>query len=146
MLDVIAKGGRVARRHKGDDMPNMASAVSKWLVGATMLSVFTGGGLNVRAVANEAVPNFAPDRGTAWIPDRPTGDDFLPPLSGPGPVMSARDHPYVPNGRGAQPTYRVADLSNPILRPWVIEKMKKANDGLHRLHARAGPVFPADAD
>jgi hypothetical protein len=27
-----------------------------------------------------------------------------------------------------QPTYRVADLSNPILRPWVIERMKKAND------------------
>ena len=42
--------------------------------------------------------------------------------------MSAKDHPYVPNGRGAQPTYRVADISNPILRPWIIEKMKKAND------------------
>src|SRR5467141_2181535 len=109
-------------------MPQIASAVSKWLFAAGMLSGFLGGGLNFPALAAEAAPNFAPDRSTAWIPDRPTGDDFLPPLSGPGPVMSAKDHPYVPNGRGAQPTYRVADLSNPILQPWIIEKMKKAND------------------
>ncbi len=109
-------------------MPEIASAVSKWLLAAGMLSGFPCGGLNFPALAAEAAPNFAPDRGTAWIPDRPTGDDFLPPLNGPGPVMSAKDHPYVPNGRGAQPTYRVADISNPILRPWIIEKMKKAND------------------
>src|SRR5258708_8121791 len=75
-------------------------------------------------------PISRPIASTAWIPDRPTGDDFLPPLSGPGPVMSAKDHPYVPNGRGNQPTYRVADLSNPILRPSLIENMKKANDDL----------------
>ena len=80
------------------------------------------------AEAAVAIPNFAPDRSTAWIPDRPTGDDFLPPPSGSGPVMSAKDHPYVPNGRGVQPTYRVADLTNPILRPWAVEQMKKAND------------------
>src|SRR5215472_10482066 len=75
-----------------------------------------------------AIPNFAPDDRTAWFPDRPTGDDFLPPASGPGPVMSAKDHPYVPNGRGQQSTYRVADLTNPILKPWVIAQMKKSND------------------
>jgi len=73
-------------------------------------------------------PNFAPEHTTAWLPDRPTGDDFLPPPSGPGPVMSAKDHPYVPNGGGRQPTYRIADLSNPILKPWVVEKMRNAND------------------
>src|SRR5260221_14369801 len=109
-------------------MPQITSAVSKWLLAAGMLSGFLGGGLNFPALAAEAAPNFAPDRSTAWIPDRPTGDDFLPPLSGAGPVMSAKDHPYVPNGRGNQPTYRVADLSNPILRPSLIEKMKKTND------------------
>ncbi len=82
------------------------------------------------ALAAEAAPNFAPDAATAWVPDRPTGDDFLPPASGPGPVMSAKDHPYVPNARGQQSTYRVADLTNPILQPWVIERMKKANDAV----------------
>jgi hypothetical protein len=41
--------------------------------------------------------------------------------------MSDKAHPYVPNGQG-QPTYRIADLSNPILKPWVIERMRKANE------------------
>jgi hypothetical protein len=79
-------------------------------------------------MASAETPNFAPDRETGWIPDRPTGDDFLPPPSGPGPVMSIKDRPYVPNGAGRQPTYRIADLTNPILKPWAIERMRKAND------------------
>jgi len=49
-------------------------------------------------------------------------DDFEPPQSGPGPVTSDKDHPYVPNGFGRQVTFRIADLTNPILKPWVIEK------------------------
>jgi hypothetical protein len=73
------------------------------------------------------IPNFAPDPSTAWNSDRPASDDFLPPPSGPGPVLSDPAHPYVPNGQG-QPTYRVADLTNPILKPWVIERMRKANE------------------
>jgi len=83
-----------------------------------------------RAAAAQAaaIPNFAPDTRTSWFPDRPEGDDFYPPESGPGPVMSDPAHPYVPNGEGRQPTYRVADLTNPILQPWAKEQMKKAND------------------
>jgi hypothetical protein len=49
-------------------------------------------------LAAEAVPNFAPDGSTAWTSDRPKSDDFLPPPSGPGPVLSDKAHPYVPNG------------------------------------------------
>src|ERR1700704_3202404 len=26
---------------------------------------------------NGVIPNFAPDSSTSWIPDRPTGDEFL---------------------------------------------------------------------
>src|SRR5215467_6892168 len=73
------------------------------------------------------IPNFGPDTVTAWTTSRPTMDDFLPPESGPGPVMSDPKHPYTPNGSG-QPTYRVADLTNPILKPSTIEQMKKTND------------------
>jgi hypothetical protein len=58
----------------------------------------------------------------------PTGDDFIPVPGKPEPVKSDPAHPYVPNGGGRQPTYRIADLTNPILKPWAIEKMKKAND------------------
>ena len=74
-----------------------------------------------------SIPNFAPTLGTAWTSNRPKSDDFLPPASGPGPVLSDPARPYTPNGQG-QPTYRIADLTNPILKPWVIEQMKKAND------------------
>jgi len=74
-----------------------------------------------------SIPNFKPDARTAWTSNRPTSDDFLPPASGPGPVMSDPARPYIPNGSG-QPTYRVADLTNPILKPWAIERMRKANE------------------
>src|ERR1700731_2366300 len=80
--------------------------------------------LGSQAQAQSApIPNFAPDDHTSWYPDRPDGDNFLPPASGPGPVMSRPDHPYVPNNNkdfaGSKPTYRIADLRNPILQPWV---------------------------
>jgi hypothetical protein len=55
------------------------------------------------------------------------GDDYIRPESGPAPVTFDRAHPFVPNGQG-QPTYRVADLSNPILKPWAAEQMRKANE------------------
>src|SRR5579864_4645073 len=48
---------------------------------------------------------------TGWFP---VGDDFLPPISGPGPVVSDPAHPYYSNQSGRQPTDRVADLKNPI--------------------------------
>ncbi len=87
-----------------------------------------------------AVPNFGPNSDTAWIPARPAGDDFISPESGPGPVISERDHPYIPNGQG-QVSYRIADLSNPILQPWAAERMKKPNE-----EVRSGKVpFTADS-
>ena len=88
-----------------------------------------------------AIPNFGPDNTTAWIPARAQGDDFISPESGPGPVVSEPGNPYGPNNRLTQPTYRIADLTNPILMPWTIEPMKKAND-----EVRAGKIpFTADS-
>jgi hypothetical protein len=75
------------------------------------------------------VVDLAPDSETGWLP---VGDDLLPPSSGPGPVSFDKRYPYVDNGAArrarAQPTFRVADLSNPILQPWAIEEMRKANE------------------
>jgi hypothetical protein len=96
------------------------------------LSLISGSAYAAGAAA--AIPNFAPDDHTSWYPDRPDGDNFLPPASGPGPIVSRKDHPYVPNGdvnddfAATHPTYRIADLSNPILLPWVREQMKRDND------------------
>jgi hypothetical protein len=80
--------------------------------------------------------------------DRAIGPDDLipPPTGGPGPVTFDRAHPYVPNGNKSPSTYRVADLSNPILLPWTIPSMKKANDEVlagkvpYRARERCWPV------
>ena len=78
------------------------------------------------AEQNERIPNFAPDSVTGWL--KPPGDEFLPPESGPGPVRSDPASPYVSNAVAAQETVKIADLTNPILQPWVVERMRKANE------------------
>jgi len=88
------------------------------------------------AIGAEKVPDFSSDSRIGWIagvPDgvSPVGQDFLQPPSGPGPVTFDKAHPYVDSAisrrTGAQPTLRVADLSNPILQPWVREELRKVN-------------------
>jgi hypothetical protein len=79
--------------------------------------------LSADGTANGAIPDFA-HADTGWFP---VGDDFLSPVSGPGPVVSDPAHPYYSNQSGRQPTDRVADLTNPILTPWALERMKKSN-------------------
>jgi len=58
-------------------------------------------------------------------------NEFTPPKSGPGPVTSDPAHHYVSNFEarrtGAAANWRVADLTNPNLKPWVIEALRKAN-------------------
>jgi hypothetical protein len=103
------------------------------LAGLFALSLISGSAEGAGAAQTAPIPNFAPDDHTSWYPDRPDGDNFLLPESGPGPIVSRKDHPYVPNGgdedfAATHPTYRVADLSNPILQPWVIAQMKRDND------------------
>jgi hypothetical protein len=96
----------------------------------TAVLCVAGGALAAEGVKKQVIPDFAPTARTGWVLDHTIGvDDLLPPpTGGPSPVTFDRAHPYVPNGSGAQSTYRVADLSNPILQPWTLPSMKKAND------------------
>jgi hypothetical protein len=81
--------------------------------------------------AESPPPALAPDSTTRWLA---VGQDFLPPDHGPGPITFDREHPYVTNpaaaAKGGQPTFRVADLHNPILQPSAMQKMKAANDAV----------------
>jgi hypothetical protein len=97
---------------------------------AGVLSAAAAGALAAEPVKRQVIPNFATTDKTGWVLDRSIGvDDLLPPpTGGPGPVTFDRAHPYVPNGSGAQSTYRVADISNPILQAWTLPSMKKANE------------------
>jgi hypothetical protein len=69
-------------------------------------------------------PDFSANQ-AGWIT---MGGDLLPVPGSPKPITWDPAHPYVPNNVGKQPTYRIADLTNPLLKPWVVERMKKDND------------------
>jgi hypothetical protein len=75
----------------------------------------------------KAPPDFSSNQ-AGWVGVGGGGPGFV---AVPGllpPVTDDPAHPFVPNGTRAQPTYRIADLSNPNLKPWVKERMKKDND------------------
>jgi hypothetical protein len=81
------------------------------------------------AVAQQkgAPPNFSSDE-FGWVRVGQGGPDFDVVPGEVPPVTNDPTHPFVGNGTGRQPTYRIADLSNPNLKPWVKELMKKDND------------------
>jgi hypothetical protein len=78
--------------------------------------------LSAAAPAQNA-PDFS-SRDFGWIA---VDNEFIPPASGPGPVTSDPAHPFIGNNKGGQPTYRVADVNNPILKPFAVEGLRKAN-------------------
>jgi hypothetical protein len=104
-----------------------AQAVAAGCLGASLL-LWPAAGL---AQTNASIPDFSIDSDTGWLP---VGDELLPPPSGPGPVTFDKRYPYVDNATARrthqQPTFRVADLSNPILQPWAVEQMRKANEAV----------------
>jgi hypothetical protein len=119
-----------------------AGAFAVVLSASAVLALEKGAGFPLAATRTlapraDGIPTLAA-AGYGWFED---GDDFLPPLSGPGPVFSDPKHPYRSNQSGVQPTYRVADISNPILQPWVKKALKKAND---RVLSGAVPFNPRD--
>jgi hypothetical protein len=79
------------------------------------------------AMAAATPPIFSPNAETAWVG---IGIGALLPVPGsPSPVVQDPAYPYIPNGTpGKQPTQRVGDLSNPNLKQWVKDIMKKDND------------------
>jgi hypothetical protein len=99
-------------------------------IGAAVTGVFWLG--SVLGSEVRTVPNFATDGNAGWVASgMGFGTDFVQPPTGPGPVTNDPAYPYVTNvqaaATGKQPTFRVADLTNPILQPWVVAQMKKAN-------------------
>ena len=78
----------------------------------------------VTAQPNASVPNFSSSE-FGWLT---FNGEFLAVPGGVVPMRNDPAHPFVPNNTSRQPTYRIADLTNPNLKPWVKERMKKDND------------------
>ncbi|HLQ92900.1 MAG TPA: hypothetical protein VK148_22990 [Xanthobacteraceae bacterium] len=88
---------------------------------AGLICVGTSGEVTAQRITS--VPDFSSNQ-VGWVA---VGD--LTPVPGkPSPIRQDPAHRYVPNNVGGQPTYRMGDLSNPNLKPWVKEWMKKDND------------------
>jgi hypothetical protein len=91
-------------------------------------SAFVIGSALVSASAALAAPDFAPNPSVGWVA---AGPQFLPPVSGQGPVGFDPAHPRSNNedlrARGTQPTFPIGDLQSPILQPWARDAMAKYN-------------------
>jgi hypothetical protein len=94
----------------------MASALATLAAGAAL----SAEGSSVGA----AVPDFSTNA-VGWIAQ---GVNFQMPPYGPHHVVNDPAYPFKPPGRGEAPTFRVADLTNPILQPWAREELKKRNE------------------
>jgi len=101
------------------------------LVLAAMVSVL--GALLLTAVpASTQEPRQIPSfdfENVGWIG---IGNELEPPPNGPGPVTADPEHPYISNAEaartGAAANFRVADLNNPILQPWVVDFLREQNE------------------
>ena len=85
------------------------------------LSLLPAGLLSASAATagQESMPQFS----FAYYTWSKTENAFQPiPGAGPGPVLQDPAHPV--HGH----PIRIADLDNPILKPWVIEKMREQNE------------------
>src|SRR5215469_10919174 len=79
--------------------------------------------LTASVAAQQNAPDFS-SNDVGWV----AAGDLIGVPGGPPLVGNDPHHPYIPNGTGKQPTYRIADLTNPNLKPWVKERMKRDND------------------
>jgi hypothetical protein len=99
------------------------------LIAGGILTGFAWAAFTASSVAQQkaAPPDFSSNQ-VGWVGVGGGGPNFAPVPGRLPPVTNDPAHPFVPNGAGGQPTFRIADLSNPNLKPWVKERMKKDND------------------
>jgi hypothetical protein len=98
------------------------------------------------AVTKNGVPNLASIQ-FAWLS---VGADWIDPPAGTpghGRIKNDPDHPFLGNvdaiRSGRQPTLRIGDYRDPVLKPWASEFMKKTNDEV--LEKRLDVPFAAQA-
>jgi len=99
---------------------------------ASRLLHFAGGALGLlaahatpAAAQSNSVPNLQPDPG-GWT--HPFGGTFPPVAGSPPPVSQDPSHPYI----NPVVSFKFGDISNPNLKPWAKEVMKKDNEEITR--------------
>jgi hypothetical protein len=95
---------------------------------AGVLGLASSPQLQAQTGGPRSVPDFSSGL-AGWVN---VGGDFQPVAGAPAPSRNNSAYPYVSNGearaRGIQPTFRIADLTHPNIKPWAKELMKREND------------------
>jgi hypothetical protein len=76
------------------------------------------------ALAQASPPDFSGGN-IGWVA---IGTEWTGVPGGPQPVKQDPAHRYVPNNVGGQPTFRIADISNPNLTQFARDSLRKTND------------------
>jgi len=109
-------------------MPDFNSRMSLLAIVALTAWIWTGSDARLAAEQGASIPDFS-SNDAAWVFGL---GDYVAIPGEPSPTRNDPAHPYVSNNefraRGAQPTFRIADLSNPNIKPWAKEIMKREND------------------
>jgi hypothetical protein len=100
------------------------SSGSERLAGWALTGLVCTALTSAAAQDRKPAPDFSSNQ-VGWIATNP---DFIVVPGGPSPTRSDPAHPYVPNNAGPQPTFRVADLANPNIKPWAKEVMRRENE------------------
>jgi hypothetical protein len=107
-------------------MPRFGSGTSLVAVAAVSGLFWAASGPMLAAEPGASTPDFS-SNDAAWVLAERDGD-YIPIPGGASPTRNDPGHPHVGNGAGKQPTYRIADLTNPNIKPWAKESMKREND------------------
>ena len=108
----------------------MRKSQTKWQILALgLLAGLASSAAAQQSVSEGAPPNFSPNAQTAWVG---IGIGALLPVPGsPKPIGQDPAHRYISNDESAvtkeQPTQRISDISNPNLKQWAKDVMKKDN-------------------
>ncbi|HMA72174.1 MAG TPA: hypothetical protein VKP67_11890 [Xanthobacteraceae bacterium] len=109
-------------------MRNVNPLKSLLATGALIALIWTVSEPRLAAEQGASIPDFS-SNDAAWVFGL---GDYIAIPGEPSPTRNDPAHPYVSNNefraRGAQPTFRIADLSNPNIKPWAKEIMKREND------------------
>jgi hypothetical protein len=109
-------------------MADFNSRMSLLAIGALTAWIWAGSDARLAAEQGASIPDFS-SNDAAWVFGL---GDFIAIPGEPSPTRNDPAHRYVSNNEfrasGAQPTYRIADLSNPNIKPWAKEVMKREND------------------
>ena len=83
------------------------------------------------SVAKNGIPNLSSTE-FAWLAEGADWMDPPPGTPGHGRIKNDPDHPFLGNVEairsGRQPTLRIGDYRDPVLKPWASQAMKASND------------------